>query len=95
MNKIYQDINESNIYIQIGSYKFYFSSDFLKEKFLRLKDNFIKEESLKLNNRYEIELNCTDYLLISLYKKVEKRGFKVYFSTLEIKPDVTYYVKMV
>ena len=83
LNKVYQDINESPYYVEIDDFTFYFSSDFYRKKFKNSVYSYVKEEEFKLRNRYHI-LNINffnllkEVLMISLYKKIEKRGFRVY-----------------
>ena len=45
----------------------------------------IEEE--KLVSKYQVNLEGTEYLALSLYKKIEKRGFKVYFNDILIDKD--------
>ena len=48
------------------------------KKFVEKVDKYVEEESLKLKNRYNINISFTLFFIISLYKKIEKRGFCVY-----------------
>ena len=74
---IYNDIEDSKYYVEIGKLRLYFSSEFNLDRFTRGYEKFIKEENLKIENKYQVNLLCNYYLLISYYKKIEKRGFKV------------------
>ena len=38
----------------------------------------MKNETYKLQVKYNINLNLDFMLMISLYKKIEKRGFRIY-----------------
>lgn len=67
-------------YLRFGL-KFYFSSKVYREKFILKLADFIKEENLKLKNKYGINCDFTIYLAISYYQKIEKRGF--YIKSLE------------
>ena len=75
--KIYNDISESDIKTCKCGLIFYFSSEALKNKFENLYNYYIKEENLKMLNKYKVKVNNDLMLSISLYKKVEKRGFRV------------------
>lgn len=80
---VYQNIEESPYVYKYNDYELYFSSPFYLKNYKTRIDNYIKEEFYKLKNRYSIfndEFNKTlnDVLIISFYKKVEKRGFRIY-----------------
>lgn len=77
-NKVCLNINESEYMTTFGGFNFYFSSNFYKEKFEREVQKYIEEEELKINNKYKTQINVSLYLAISLYKKIEKRGFRVF-----------------
>lgn len=79
---IYNDINESVFYIDYLDFRFYFSSDLNRSRFkLKLKEEYTKLNK-RLNNIYE--LDYTKLILLSVYKKVEKRGFRVYYNDMRI-----------
>lgn len=80
---VYQDIEESPICCNYEEYEFYFSSAFYLRNFKEQLGSFLKVETLKLKNRYKIinsqfENLLKEVLLISLYKRIEKRGFRIY-----------------
>lgn len=79
---VYLNIEESDIYLQVGNYILYFSSNFLKGKFVGLYDRYYEEVNKKFSKIYE--LDYTPIIIISLYKKVEKRGFRVYYNDRRI-----------
>ena len=74
---VYLNINESDINFDYGNFKFYFSSEFNKRRFVERVLNYIDSENLKLQIKYDTNLNFEKMLLFSFYKKIEKRGFKV------------------
>lgn len=80
---VYQDINESPFFVEYNDFTFYFSSAFYQRNFKLKLPGYIREEEFKLKNRYRI-INekffeiLHEVLAISLYKKIEKRGFRVY-----------------
>lgn len=74
---IYDNLDESSIYLEIDDYTLYFSSDLNKFRFTNKYDEYYKRINARLNRIYSM-----DYLpliIISLYKYVEKRGFRVYY----------------
>ena len=78
MNKIvYNDINESDYVVTYNDLKFYFSSQFYQKKFVDEYINFIKEESDKLRIKFRCNIDADYMILLLLYKKIEKRGFRV------------------
>lgn len=58
---------------------FYFSSEFNKQRFFSRVDEYIINETLKLNNKYKVKANYSLILILSFYKKIEKRGWRVEF----------------
>ena len=79
---VYHNIEESDIYLEVNNFILYFSSSSIKGRFIAKYDEYYR----KVNNTFSKIYN-TDYLpiiLITLYKKVEKRGFKVYYKDRRI-----------
>ena len=84
---IYNDINESNYIFTYDHLIFYFSSKFYLEKFTREYINFIKDETMKFKIKYKCSAYIDDMLLLLLYKKIEKRGFKVLYDGNELQEN--------
>lgn len=74
-NGIELNLKESIYKASVNKLEFYFSSELYLNKFINEKNLFINVESIKLKNKYKIDIEASLYLLISLYKKIEKRGF--------------------
>ena len=72
------NLNESEYYFKYKGLIFYFSSEFYKKKFVDNIQNYIENETFKLQVRYNINIDFDVLFMISLYKKIEKRGFRVY-----------------
>lgn len=72
---IYYDLNESTEIVELLNTKFYFSSSFNKDRFLRGYESYIKEEEDKLIAKYGLNISIRYYLLIAYYMRIEKRGF--------------------
>ena len=81
---VYNDINESNYIFTYDHLIFYFSSKFYLEKFTREYSNFIKDETMKFKIKYKCNAYIDEMLLLLLYKKIEKRGFKVEYKGKEL-----------
>ena len=79
---VYHDIEESDIYLQVDNFYLYFSSNFLKGKFVGLYDKYYEKVNKMFTKIYEMDY--TSIIIISLYKNVEKRGFRVYYNDRRI-----------
>lgn len=79
---VYRNIEESSIYYVIDNYTLYFSSDLNKHRFMSKYDDYYFRVNQRLNRIYK--LDYLPLILISLYKKVEKRGFRVYYKNRRI-----------
>ena len=87
---VYKDINESNYIFEYNKLKFYFSSLFYKEKFIKEHIDFIRDETMKLKIKFKCNIYCDEMILLLLYKKIEKRGFKVLYKNNELSEN--YYI---
>ena len=87
--KIFHDLTESNEFVELLQSRFYFSSSFNKERFLKGYEDYIKEEEDKIKAKYGINISIRYYLLIAYYIKIEKRGFYITkYSSLSGKYDI-------
>lgn len=87
--KIYHDLTESNEFVELLQSRFYFSSSFNKERFLKGYEDYIKEEEDKIKAKYGINISMRYYLLIAFYIKIEKRGFYIVnYSSISKKYDI-------
>ena len=84
---VYKDINESNYIFEYNKLKFYFSSLFYKEKFIKEHIDFIRDETMKLKIKFKCSIYCDEMILLLLYKKIEKRGFKVLYNDKQIREN--------
>lgn len=87
---IYNDINESIYTFKYDDLLFYFSSQFYQEKFTREYSQFLKDEIMKLKIKFKCNIYCDEMILLLLYKKIEKRGFKVLYKGKELNEN--YYI---
>lgn len=87
---IYNDINESKYTFKYDDLVFYFSSQFYQEKFERSYLQFLKDETMKLKIKFKCNIYCDEMILLLLYKKIEKRGFKVLYKNNELNEN--YYI---
>ena len=84
---VYKDINESNYIFEYNKLKFYFSSLFYKEKFIKEHIDFIRDETMKLKIKFKCSIYCDEMILLLLHKKIEKRGFKVLYNDKTIREN--------
>lgn len=89
---VYQNIFESNYYYDYKNYRIYFSSLFNKNRFIDRIDDFIFDENIKNSNKYGVKIDLTNYLVIVLYKKLEKRGFRIYNKDNELIEDKVFII---
>lgn len=87
---IYNDINESDYTFKYDDLIFYFSSKFYKEKFIRQHIDYVRDETIKLQVKFKCNIYCDEMILLLLYKKIEKRGFKVTYKNKELQEK--YYI---
>ena len=71
------NLEESEYIYNYGKLRFYFSSEFYLKKFSDMLEEYIKLETKKLEVKYGINIEGSLYFAISLYKRIEKRGFKI------------------
>ena len=72
------NLNESEYYFEYKGLIFYFSSEFYKKKYADNIQNYIENETFKLQVKYNVNINFDILFMITLYKKIEKRGFRIY-----------------
>ena len=89
-NKVYNDLNKSPFKVDYEGFELYFSSVFHKNKFIKNISDYIREETLKFQNRYKVNVTMMDVFIIAYYKKCENRGFKVYRDNLLLEQNKVY-----
>ena len=74
---VYHDISESIYSFTYLDFVFYFSSELYKNKFKKEVESYVKNETKKLEVFYKLKNEFSIFFAISLYKKIEKRGFRI------------------
>lgn len=92
-NMVFYELNDSPFFLRIDDFMFYFTSKFYKEKFEKEYKEYVKNETLKLNIKYKMIVYADEMLLLSFYKIIEKRGFKVKYKGVDLEKD--YYIDCV
>ena len=77
MKRVEYDINKSEYYFRVNKLTLFFSSKFNKTRSENGFIDYVNEETNKIKAKYKVNINLTNYLLLTYYKKIEKRGFKV------------------
>lgn len=95
-NNIELDIKASNYKYEYENNIFFFSSEFYLNKFITELQNYVYSESIKLKNKYKINISCNLLLAVSLYRKIEKRGFYIFNKDkkAEIKENSLFFISM-
>ena len=83
-------LEDSPFFLRINDFMFYFTSKFYMDKFNKEYKDYIRDETLRLNVRYKMMGYADEMLLLSFYKIIEKRGFKVLFLGKEIKENESF-----
>lgn len=80
-NVIYYDIEKSPYVFKTLYFDFYFSSQFYMNKFKSNYSAYIQNETDKLKVKFGQSVNFIKPLILDYYKKIEKRGFRVFDKT--------------
>lgn len=95
MTIVYQNIEESHYYFNVGDITFYFSSSFNRKRFKNRYLEYITNEERKIINKYHITLDIKIYLLIAFYTSIEHRGFLVEVEKQKLKlNDINFITKL-
>ena len=81
---IYYNLKESDYTKNIGDFKFVFSSLFYLTLFSTNLESYIIYEENRINKKLQTDLDLVNLILINHYKKIEKRGFLVYYKNKEL-----------
>lgn len=76
---IYYDLLESDYIYEYKDFKFYFSSQTYLTKFKERIKDFVAMESIKMDIYFNVTGDYEKILLLKLYRKIEKRGFRVVY----------------
>ena len=91
---IYYNIEDSDIKLNYRDLILYFSSDLNAKRFKEKSNNFVELENQKLKNKYHLELDLSDLLILSYYTKIEKRGFKVYKREIDLDHNENHLIRI-
>lgn len=91
---IYYNLYESEYKYKIDNFEFVFSSLFYLSLFKANLESYLRYEQERLNNKLKKNIELKEVILIDHYKKIEKRGFLVYYKDKELK-DYKFVVNLV
>ena len=92
---VYNDIEKSNLYFTFkDELTFYFSSNFYHEKFIREYVSYLNTETIKLCVKYNCVVTADEMILLTLYRKIEKRGFRVYYNNKKLSKELYYNISL-
>lgn len=83
-------LEDSPFFLRVDDFMFYFTSKFYMDKFKKEYQDYIRDETLRLNVKYKMIVYANEMLLLSFYKMIEKRGFKVQYKGVDLDKD--YYI---
>ena len=83
-NKVYYDIEETPFKYEKFGYIFYFTSNFNWERYINNVKKYIKEENLKNQSKYKVNIDFSIMLAMAYYLKIEKRAHKVLWKNKDI-----------
>ncbi len=90
------DLKESDYSFNFLDLLFFFSSEFYRDKFATELSKTIKEETFKLENKYKNKIMCERLIAIFLYKRIEKRGYRILdLNKKEIPEEVWFDIRMI
>lgn len=87
MTKIYYDPETTNISYEVLGFTLYFSSEFCKNKFIRIYNERKENNNLKLEYLYKCTCDFDIMLMLYYYKLVEKRIFRVDYKGKTLEKD--------
>lgn len=74
---VYYDLSKSIYKFKYKELTFYFSSKFNLTRFIGKHLIYLRSENLKINSHFDCIFSMDYVILINLYKKIEKRGYKI------------------
>lgn len=90
-SKIYYDLSTSPYKLTKDDFEFVFSSEVNLRKFKDQYEDYIFSQTMKLKNAYSfLNIDFDLFLIVSLYKRIEKRGFILKFNGIDLKENTLF-----
>lgn len=91
---IYHNLEESEYQFDYDNLKFVFSSKLYLEKFIGNYKEYLKDETAKIESEFKATIYADEFLLINLYRKIEKRGFRVLYFNEPLDEKLYYNIEL-
>ena len=72
------DLRKSKFIYEYSNFIYYFSSDFNLQRFHKGLNDYIDYRTKMLKARFDLDIGLDDFFAIKFYRKIEKRGFRIY-----------------
>lgn len=91
---IYHNLEESEYQFNYDNLKFVFSSKLYLEKFIGNYKEYLKDGTAKIESEFKATIYADEFLLINLYRKIEKRGFRVLYFNEPLDEKLYYNIEL-
>lgn len=91
---IYYSLDESEYYFKYDNLTFVFSSKLYLKKFMGIYKEYLKENTAKIESKFNSTFYADELILIDLYRKIEKRGFRVLYYGEPLEEKLYYNVEL-
>ena len=91
---IYHSLDESEYYFKYDDLTFVFSSKLYLKKFMGIYKEYLKENTAKMESKYKSTFYADELILIELYRKIEKRGFRVLYFNEPLDEKLYYNIEL-
>ena len=91
---IYHSLDESEYFFKYDNLTFVFSSKLYLKKFMGIYKEYLKENTAKIESKFNSTFYADELILIDLYRKIEKRGFRVLYYGEPLEEKLYYNVEL-
>lgn len=91
---IYHSLDESDYTFKYDDLTFVFSSKLYLTKFMGNYKEYLKEHTAKMESEFKSTFYADELILIQLYRKIEKRGFRVLYNNEPLDEKLYYNVEL-
>lgn len=91
---IYHRLEESEYSFKYDDLTFVFSSKLYLKKFMGIYKEYLKERTARIESEFKSTVYADELILIQLYRKIEKRGFRVLYFDKPLDEKLYYNVEL-